>query len=282
MLGTAAVRPLDARDTLEAFEVIARDPIANCFVGARLHTTGLDQWRLGAEIWGYPAEGPLESLCYAGANLVPVEAGPAAIEAFADRCRRQGRRCSSIVGPAEQVGPLWSLLAPHWGPPRAIRAQQPVMATNRPAPTTVPRDHRVRRVRLDELETLVPACVAMFTEEVGVSPLIGDGGTLYRARIRELIATGRALARIDGDRVIFKTEVGALTPRVCQLQGVWVNPVMRGRGLSVAGLATVVDLVLGDVAPVVSLYVNDYNLAARAAYKRVGLTECGTFSSVLF
>ena len=282
MLGTAAIRPLDSRDTLEAFDVIARDPIANCFVGSRLHTTGLDPWRLGAEIWGYPADGPLESLCYSGANLVPVEATPAAIEAFADRCKRQGRRCSSIVGSAEQVGPLWSLLAPHWGTPRAIRARQPVMATNRLAPPTVARDHRVRHVRTEELETLVPACVAMFTEEVGVSPLIGDGGTLYRARIRELIATGRALARIDGDRVVFKSEVGAVTPRVCQLQGVWVNPIMRGRGLSVAGLATVIDLVLGAIAPVVSLYVNDYNTAARAAYQHVGFTECGTFSSILF
>ncbi|MCI0685647.1 MAG: GNAT family N-acetyltransferase [Sporichthyaceae bacterium] len=282
MLGTASIRQLDSRDTLEAFDVIARDPIANCFVGARLHNTGLDPWRLGAEVWGYPAEGPLESLCYAGANLVPVEATPAAIEAFVERCRRQGRRCSSIVGPAEQVGPLWSLLAPHWGPPRAIRSRQPVMATNRPPPASVPRDPLVRHARPEELDILLPACVAMFTEEVGVSPLIGDGGTLYRARVRELIATGRALARIDDGRVVFKAEVGAVTPRVCQLQGVWVNPPMRGRGISVAGLATVIDLVLADVAPVLSLYVNDYNLAARAAYRRVGFTECGVFSSVLF
>jgi uncharacterized protein len=33
---------------------------------------------------------------------------------------------------------------------------------------------------------------------------------------------------------------------------------------------------------VVSLYVNDFNLPARAAYKRVGFAEVGTFMSVLF
>ena len=39
---------------------------------------------------------------------------------------------------------------------------------------------------------------------------------------------------------------------------------------------------LRDVAPVVTLYVNDYNLAAQATYRRVGFTDRGTFMSVLF
>jgi len=36
------------------------------------------------------------------------------------------------------------------------------------------------------------------------------------------------------------------------------------------------------IAPIVSLYVNDFNAPARAAYQRVGFTESGTFMSVLF
>jgi uncharacterized protein len=37
-----------------------------------------------------------------------------------------------------------------------------------------------------------------------------------------------------------------------------------------------------SIAPLVSLYVNDYNRPARAAYRRVGFTEIGRFMSVLF
>jgi predicted GNAT family acetyltransferase len=33
---------------------------------------------------------------------------------------------------------------------------------------------------------------------------------------------------------------------------------------------------------VVSLYVNDFNTAARRAYARVGMRELGVFTSVLF
>ena len=85
-------------------------------------------------------------------------------------------------------------------------------------------DPLVRRVRPDEIDVLLPACVAMFTEEVGVSPEVGDGGALYRARVAEIVGSGRAFARIEDGRVIFKAEIGAATDAACQVQGVWVEP----------------------------------------------------------
>jgi hypothetical protein len=149
-------------------------------------------------------------------------------------------------------------------------------------PPRVAPDPLVRRVTASEIDILYPACVAMFTEEVGVSPSNGDGGALYRARVAELIAQGRAFARIEDSRVIFKAEVGAATSQACQIQGVWVEPALRGRGLANGGMAAVVLQAEESIAPVVSLYVNDFNTAARAAYKRVGFAEVGTFMSVLF
>ncbi|GAA1112125.1 MULTISPECIES: GNAT family N-acetyltransferase [Kitasatospora] len=279
----AATRVLDAPDLDDALEVLHRDPVANAFVATRVEAVGLDPWRLGGEMWGwYGEDGRLESLCYAGANLVLVDAGPEAVRAFAERARRQGRRCSSIVGPAGPTAELWALLERSWGPARDVRAHQPLMAATAPS-TEVEADPLVRRVRRNEIETLMPACVAMFTEEVGISPLAGDGGLLYQARVAELVSAGRSFARFSEDgEVLFKAEVGAVTEGACQIQGVWVAPEHRGRGLSKTGMAAVLDIALREVAPVVSLYVNDFNLRARAAYKRVGFTEVGAFMSVLF
>jgi predicted GNAT family acetyltransferase len=47
-------------------------------------------------------------------------------------------------------------------------------------------------------------------------------------------------------------------------------------------VAAVVAIARRTIAPVVSLYVNDYNAPARAAYRKVGFAEVGTFMSVLF
>ena len=281
MLRTStATRLLDGRDLDEVLALLERDPVADVFVASRVLQAGLAESRLGAQVWGFGERGELASLCYSGANLVPVQAGPDAARAFADRARRQGRRCSSIVGACDAVLPMWDRLGPVWGPARDVRELQPLLAIAGP-PAVAP-DPGVRRVRPDELEVLLPACVAMFTEEIGVSPTSGDGGGTYRARVRELVAQGRAYARIEDGRVLFKAEVGAATRSVCQVQGVWVDPALRGRGLSLGGTAAVVELARAEVAPTVSLYVNDFNVAARRSYARVGFSEVGRFTSVLF
>lgn len=279
MLRLSGLRLLDDRDLPALRLLLDDDPVANCFVAARVETVGLAPWRLGGEIWGYGGS-RLEAACFSGANLIPIGWTDAAIRAFADRARRQGRRCSSIVGPAEPVGTLWDLLRPHWGPARDVRGFQPLLAISEP-PAAEP-DPAVRIVRPDELDVIMPACVAMFTEEVGVSPISADGGAAYRARVRDLVEAGRAYARIEDGEVLYKAELGAVSSACCQVQGVWVNPRFRGRGLGTAGTAAVVADALARVAPVVSLYVNDYNAPARAAYSRVGFTQVGGFMSVLF
>jgi len=273
-------RLLDDRDRAAALALCDTDPVANVFVASRIRAFGLEPGRLGAQIWGFEPGGQLTSLCYAGANLVPVQATPAAVPAFAERALRQGRRCSSIVGPSAAVGPLWNTLRPQWGPARDVRAAQPLMAID--GPPEIAADPAVRRVRSDEIDVLLPASIAMFTEEVGVSPLSGDGGAAYRARVSELIRAGRAFARIEDGRVIFKAEVGAATPQACQVQGVWVRPEFRGHGLAAPGMAAVVNEGRRSISPVVSLYVNDFNTPARAAYLRAGFREVGEFMSVLF
>ena len=277
---SSSLRLLNDSDRDEALLFCDRDAVTNVFVSARLRASGLDPGRLGAQLWGYTDRGRLTSLCYSGANLVPVAATSSAVMAFAGRARLQGRRCSSIVGPAAAVQEMWDLLSPYWGRPRDIRALQPVLAISGD-PLVAP-DPLVRAVRPAELDILLPACVDMFTEEVGVSPVGADGGAAYRARVMELIRAGRSFARIEGGRVIFKAEIGSVTPQVCQVQGVWVPPDLRGRGIAAHGMAAVVAIALESIAPIVTLYVNDYNAPARAAYRRAGFIEAGTFMSVLF
>ena len=278
---TTEVRVLTLADMPAALQVAEQDPVANVFVLSRLLSGGLVPNRGGAELWGYSVEGVLRSLLYVGANVVPVQADAAAVEAFADRAARTVRRCSSIVGPADAVLPLWQRLAQAWGPAREVRRRQPLLAIDAPAPD-VPVDPDVRPVAQGQLDVVMPACVAMFTEEVGVSPLGGDGGLLYRCRVAELVDSGRAFARIEDGAVVFKAEVGAATSAVCQVQGVWVDPARRGRGLAAPGVAAVVELARARIAPTVSLYVNDFNTAALATYRRVGFRQVGTFASVLF
>jgi predicted GNAT family acetyltransferase len=283
VLRTPTARVLDESDEPAVTRLLSLDPVAACVLAGRVEMAGTSAAALGAPLWGIGTGRTLDAVCLAGANLIPFAAPGAeraAAAAFADRARRAGRRCSTIVGPAASVAPLWELLAPYWGPPRDHRPHQPLMAID--GPPAVPAEPRVRTVRPDELETLLPAAVAMFTEEVGVSPLRVDGGAGYRARVAELVRAGQSLAWIEKGEVLFKAEIGAVSRAACQVQGVWVAPAHRGRGIGTAGTAAVVEYARAAIAPVVSLYVNDFNAPARAAYRRVGFREVGRYASVLF
>jgi hypothetical protein len=274
------LRLLGPPDVPAVLELLSRDPVANVFVEHRVRQTRLEPRWLGGEVWGVVQGDRLVSLCHAGANLVPVEADDEALRAYARRALALGRGCSSIVGPSAMVDPMWQLLAPQWGPARSLRRHQPYLRIERP-PLIAP-DPDVRRAREDELDILYPASVAMFTEEVGVSPEVGEGDGLYRARVLQLIRRGLTFARIEHGQVVFKAEIGSVTPSACQVQGVWVQPRLRGRGLASAAMAAVVEMALRDIAPVVALCVNEHNERARRVYERVGFVDHDTFTTVLF
>jgi predicted GNAT family acetyltransferase len=82
--------------------------------------------------------------------------------------------------------------------------------------------------------------------------------------------------------VVFKAELAIVTRRTTQVQGVWVDPEFRGRGLAAGAMAAVLRDALRRVAPTVSLYVNDYNTPARRVYARCGFVPNGSFATVLF
>lgn len=289
--GAPTARVLGRADLTQALAICAVDAVASVLAAARLEIAVRSGFGVAAgQAWGFPDVGPLEAVCWAGANVVPVIpiADPArraeAVAAFAAVARVHGRRSSSIVGEQWAALALWEQLSRYWPPARDVRADQPSMAIMT-APA-LPPDPTVRRSVPAELDLVLPACVHMFTEEVGYSP-VSSGGSAYAERVRSLVEEGRSFVRLVPDdagrpAVAFKAELGAVAGGVAQVQGVWVDPAFRGRGWSESGMAAVVTATRASIAPVVSLYVNAYNEKALAAYRRVGFEQVGTFATVLF
>lgn len=274
------VRPLGSADLEEFLALAGQDPVVNVFALYRARTTSLEPRWLGGEVWGRYANGELVAACHVGANLVPIQATPDDARAFAERALTRSRTVSTIVGPHDAVKAFWHNVAHTWGKPREIRWHQPHLVID--TPPLVEPDPWVRRTTRQDLAVLYPACVSMYTEEVGVSPESGGGADLYRARVTQLTSRGWSFARFEGGRVVFKAEVACATNEAAQVQGVWVPPDRRGEGLAIKGMAAVVDYVQAEIAPVVSLYVNEWNTPARKAYQAVGFRETTRFSTVMF
>lgn len=273
------VRTLGAADTAGLRELAGADPVANVFILSHLESTGTAAPTPGgANVLGVFDGDAMVGACWAGANLVPVQLAPALTGAVAAAAHRSGRRYASIFGPAPTVLALHGELENLGHVAHEVRADQPLMTIAGP-PAVEPNWHLGFGQDAD-FDTILPACAAMFEEEVGYSPYLG-GRDFYSRRVAGLIHQGHSLVHVKGGEVVFKAELGAVTSDVTQVQGVWMNPSYRGLGLSAGYMAAVV-LLAQKMAPITSLYVNDYNSRARATYERVGFRQVGTFATVLF
>lgn len=272
-------RVLDESDRGLVDRLLGADPVTNCFVASRVEAGALDPAGVG-EIWGWPAHAP-RSLLHVGANIVPVDADDAALDAFAADIGRW-RSFVAIVGPVEQAFGLWERLSEAWphayAQARVVRERQLLMSCA--GPTLVPADPRLRPARAEDFESYFAGAVHMYREELEEDPLTTNP-TGYRRYVRSLVDGRRAFAIVEDDRVIFKADLGAMSEQVGQVQGVWVAPELRGRGLSVPAMAGVTEAIhaTGRTA---SLYVNDFNAPAIACYLRVGYEVVGELTTILF
>lgn len=273
------VRSLTRSDVDDALELCSRNVAAHVFVAARI----LESAPVGSlsSAMGVREDGRLTSVCWASANVVPVETSPEARALYAERIRRWRGRVASLLGPRDEVVDLWNALEPHWGTPRAVRGHQPLLSTSTPPSALgVELDQRVRPARADELDLVLPAAVHMFTAEIGYAPYTGSSRG-YRGSLAALIARGHTYVVVERGEVIFKTDIGSLALGCAQLQGVWLAPHLRGQGLAAPMLASVMEQVMAGPAPMVSLYVNDFNAPALATYAGLGLSPVGDFTTVL-
>jgi hypothetical protein len=109
---------------------------------------------------------------------------------------------------------------------------QPVYAIDEPPE---PGDTGLRAGDAGDFDVLLPACAAAHEEEIGIDPLQRDptasaGGRAARS------TSGRSWVWLDGATILFKAEASAWTPSAVQIQQVWVDPSVRGRGYAQRGM----------------------------------------------
>ena len=216
--------------------------------------------------------GRLTALCHLGANLVPSGRN---VASFADVVARSDPRM--LVGEERAVTELWDAVKSFLPEPLDDRPGQPVYVLEEPPE---PAGSGLRRATLHDLDALVPAAAEAYREEVGVDAYARDP-SLFEWRTRVQIEEGRSWIWREDGRILFKAEASAWTPQAVQLQQVWVEPDLRGRGNGKRGLADLCRLLL-ETTPAVCLFVRPENAPAIALYDSVGMQRTITYRSLIF
>jgi uncharacterized protein len=266
---------LQSSDRKHVLDFLDRDHYLNIYLISRLLESGFDYW--GPTV-GVFRNQSLIAVSSASPNLavaVDPEIDEETLEeAMAVTARDMIARSitlRAIISPARVVDSLWKHLSAHYQEPTVLRLSQPVYLLEDLEPLLAL--SRVRKARLADLDQLAPACAAMHREEIGIDPLARDAFG-YRQRIRELIEQGRSFVWLHEGRIAFKCEISAESDAAVQLMGVWTAPNLRRRGFARRGLAEVCGHLLGNGRNV-TLFVNDFNLAARRLYEQLGFRQIG-------
>jgi uncharacterized protein len=264
---TLKFRPVQTVITPELEQVLAfcaEDPVERVFIE--------EMARRGGRFAAVAGDGRLAAVAYIGFNVVPSGRGCAA---FARAVARRAPRM--IIGEETAVDELWDASRTALPEPRLDRPGQPVFVCDfEPEPA----DTGLRPARPDDLALLVPACAAAHEEELGSDPTVIDPSG-FRRRTRMQIEEGRSWLWVEDGVIRFKAEASAWTPRVVQLQQVWVDPQARGRGYAQRGLRDLFRLLLRGV-DAVCLFARAENATAIHVYEAIGMRRAGTYRSLLF
>jgi ribosomal protein S18 acetylase RimI-like enzyme len=243
----------------------AEDPVERVFL-EDIARRGLGRFVAAVE------DGRIVALCHVGANVVPSGTGVARLARHAVRGHPR-----MVVGEEGAVGELWESIRRRLPKPIDDRPGQPVYVLDE-APARA--QTGLRPATFDDLDLLVPACAAAYREEVGVDAH-GRDPELFRWRTRSQIELGRSWLWTEEGRIRFKAEASAWTPSAVQLQQVWVDPELRGRGFAKQALADLCALLL-ERTPVVCLFARPENTPALALYDAIGMRRTITYRSLIF
>src|SRR6185369_1568521 len=133
----------------------------------------------------------------------------------------------------------------------------------------------LRLATRDDLEHVVDAQAAMALEISGVDPLKKDPAG-FRQRYLRRIDKQRVWVVIENDRLVFKTDVIADTPRASYIEGVYVRPDERGKGVGRRCLLGVTRFLMKQ-SKAIYLFVEDQNTRTKSFYLNAGFNVAGQY-----
>ena len=136
----------------------------------------------------------------------------------------------------------------------------------------------LRRATLEDLDKIAPVQASMAEEESGKNPLENDPDG-FRARCARRIEMGRVWLLEEDGRLVFKADIQSDTPDVVYLEGVWVNPSERGKGIGRQCLRQLCQDLLVRTKSVCVL-VNEENHRAHTFYRMCNFKMRGVYDSI--
>lgn len=220
-------------------------------------------------------QGELKGVALIGRYILFETRSDAAIEAFA-HLAQDCRTAHMLLGEQDQVETFWSYYADGGQSPR-LYCREYLFEQRWPVEVK-PAVPGLKLATPDDLDLIVPAHAQIAFDESGIDPLQVDPER-FRQRCARRIEQGQSWVLVENGRLLFKAEVVSDTPETVYLEGVWVDPQERGKGIGLRCLSQLSrSLLLRSNS--VCLLVNERFQSAQAFYKKAGFNFISHYDTI--
>jgi uncharacterized protein len=267
---------LTAQDKPEVLEFLKQRALHNAVMTGRIMDNGLEsKFNRGTFYGCRDAADELVGVALIGHGVFIDARCEEALREFA-KVTQDFPRAHMLMGEQEMIERFWKFYAPNGQAQRRL-CREVLLELTEPS-THSDEVPNLRLAQVSDLSLTVPVHATMAFEESGVNPLEIDPDG-FRQRCRRRIEERRTWILVEHNQLIFKADVISDTREVVYLEGVYVHPEHRRKGLGSLCLMRLMRTLLNQSASV-SVLVNQERQPAQEFFRKLGFVPRGLYDTI--
>lgn len=275
----STIEALADKDKGEVLAFLSRRPIHTVFMASLILDNGLVSPLNRGDFYGHRNEkDELDGVALIGQKTVIEALCDEAFESLMIHALEQ-KQLHLIRGEEKRIERLLAYLErKRCRKPRLVCRE--LLLEQTAAPEGVEPVGQLHHASMDDLEQVMAINSSMTYEESGSNPLKNDSRGVSMRTARR-IEQGRVWVLVKDGRIIFKADVISETPEAIFLEGVYVHPEERGRGLASRCMTQLGHILLERAASLI-LVVNQENRRALALYEKINYKLRSPYLTIYF
>lgn len=273
----SAVCTLTCDDTGEVIAFLARKPVHTVAMVSMIIDNGIESPLNRGEFVGYRnEEGELQGVALIGHTTLVEARTEASLMAFAFWARSSQIPINLIMSSDDNAERFFKYYGSVALLPRLV-CKELLFTTTFPFPVQEC-NWNVVPAEVSQVDLIARAHAEVAFIESGIDPMSRDREGFMK-RVLRRIEKGRTFVAFDGDKLVFKADIIADASDVIYLEGVYVSPEYRGRGIASKCLSRL-KLHLLERASTICLLSNVEFSHAHRSFIRAGFQQQGSCTTI--